>query len=103
MIPIQQTYKGETVTATADAILRTLESPNVSDSNMEAANVVDVINAVAQSNMRIARAITSPASAGTDAAGGHVESLTEAVMGITAGLLQVAEAIRELAEAHRKT
>lgn len=36
-----------------------------------------------------------------DAAGGQVESLTEAVMGLTAGLYEVASAIREVAEAKR--
>ena len=52
---------------------------------------------------KLARAITPlSALAGTDAAGGHVESLTEAVMGVTAGLVQIAEAIGDLAEAVRE-
>jgi hypothetical protein len=50
----------------------------------------------------IARAITANAVGGTDAAGGHVESLTEAVMGMTAGLIQIANAISDLAEAVRE-
>lgn len=42
----------------------------------------------------IANAITpTDAMAGRDASGGRIESLTEAVMGITAGLFRVAEAI----------
>jgi hypothetical protein len=49
----------------------------------------------------VARAITASAGAGRDEAGGHVESLTEAVMGVTAGLVQIADAIRELAHAVR--
>lgn len=42
------------------------------------------------------------ASGGTDAAGGHVTSLTEAVMGLTAGLVKIAEAISDVAEAVRE-
>ena len=38
---------------------------------------------------------------GTDAAGGHIESLTESVMGVTSGLFRIAEAIDNLAEAVR--
>jgi hypothetical protein len=39
---------------------------------------------------------------GRDKAGGTVDYLTEAVMGITAGLVKVADAISELAEAVRE-
>ena len=39
--------------------------------------------------------------AGQDATGGSVASLTEAVMGITAGLVQIADAINNLADATR--
>lgn len=39
---------------------------------------------------------------GTDAAGGTVTSLTEAVMGMTAGLHRIAESISDLAEAVRE-
>ena len=88
---------------TAEAIIRTLESPNVSDSNGEAANIVDAIDGLSRTMNGIRKAIT-PASAlaGEDAAGGHIESLTEAVMGVTAGLCRIAEAITELAEAVRE-
>ena len=48
---------------------------------------------------RIANAITSPVLAGTDEAGGRIESLTEAVMGITAGLFAISRAIDRLADA----
>jgi hypothetical protein len=42
----------------------------------------------------IAMAITpSPVIAGHDATGGRVESLTEAVMGMTAALVMIAEAV----------
>ena len=63
----------------------------------------EVGNAVANGFTKLARAITPlSAMAGTDAAGGRVESLTEAVMGVTAGLVQIAEAISDLAEAVRE-
>lgn len=48
---------------------------------------------------KVARAITADASPGNDAAGGSISSLTEAVMGMTAGLYRIAEAIETLAEA----
>lgn len=40
--------------------------------------------------------------AGHDAAGGLVISLTEAVMGVTAGLMKIAAAISDLADAVRE-
>jgi ABC-type transporter Mla subunit MlaD len=49
---------------------------------------------------RLACAITPlDATPGTDATGGKVGSLTEAVMGMAAGLVQIAEAIGRLADA----
>lgn len=49
---------------------------------------------------RIARAITDmDASRGHDAAGGTVGCLTEAAMGMTAALVQIAQAIERLADA----
>ncbi len=51
---------------------------------------------------RVAGAITPQgAMAGRDASGGRVSSLTEAVMGITSGLVRVAEAIEGLSGAIR--
>jgi hypothetical protein len=50
---------------------------------------------------RVAEAITPTATAGKDAVGGTVISLTEAVMGITAALVQIAEATYDLADAVR--
>jgi hypothetical protein len=47
----------------------------------------------------IARAIKAQAIQGQDAAGGTVDSLTEAVMGITAGLFAIAEAQGRVADA----
>lgn len=85
---------------TADAINRTLQSVNVLDSNLEPANVVDVIDDLALAVGRVAKAITSTAEPGTDATGGHVECLTEAVMGLTAGMCRIADAIDNLAQAY---
>ena len=60
-------------------------------------------NAIRTAATRIADAITPVASSpGTDATGGSVSSLTEAVMGMTAGLVAIAEAIDNLAEAVRE-
>lgn len=75
-------------------------SQNVNDSNFEPANLVDVVNRLADKTASIAEAIyPSGVVAGADAAGGHVWSLTEAVMGMTAGLCRIAEAIESLASA----
>jgi hypothetical protein len=84
---------------TAQAILHTLQSPNVADTNLEPANVVDVGYFVSRSILRLATAITPDASAGRDNAGGCVTSLTEATMGITGGLMAIADAINRLASA----
>ena len=83
----------------AAAIVRTLESPNVCDSNLENANLVDVVERLARTTARVAEAITAPAAPGHDATGGHVECLTEAVMGVTKGLEHIAEAIEGLSAA----
>lgn len=50
---------------------------------------------------RVAAAITPNICGGDDATGSHVESLTEAVMGVTGGLVRIAEAIDGLAAAVR--
>lgn len=47
----------------------------------------------------VANSITAPGAPGKDAAGGTVCSLTESVMGITAALVQIAEALYEVAAA----
>lgn len=86
--------------STASAIFEAFRSPNVSDSNGEAANVVDVIDSLGSAIEKVALAIRPRcAMAGTDAAGGSVDSLIEAVMGVTSGLCQIASAINRLAEA----
>lgn len=50
---------------------------------------------------RVSDAITSQAGGGIDETGGIVTCLTEAVMGVTAGLCKIAEAIDGLANAVR--
>lgn len=46
---------------------------------------------------KIAEAVVPAGSFGTDKAGTGVESLTESVMGVTAGLCKIADAIEHLA------
>lgn len=90
--------------ALADAIRDTLISPNVSDCNGEPANVVDAIVDLARSGSWVANAIMpSGASPGQDETGGSVASLTEAVMGVTAGLVKIASAIHDLADTVRES
>lgn len=82
----------------ANAILQVLESPNVADSNMEPANVVDAIDNVARGLFAVANAITPrDASPGKDAGGGTVASLTEAVMGVSEMLFRIVEAAERIA------
>lgn len=52
---------------------------------------------------KIANAITPTVAGNRDATGGHVESLTEAAMGISAGLVQIANALTDVAEAIRES
>lgn len=49
----------------------------------------------------IAHAITPPLAGSTDASGGHVESLTEAVMGLTQSMCHIADALNNIAESIR--
>lgn len=51
----------------------------------------------------IAEAIYPNCAGSNDASGGHVRSLTEAVMGMTSGLCNIADAINNLADAVRET
>lgn len=89
--------------AVGDAIRETLISPNVVDSNGEAANVVDVLQRIANGTGKIASAITPVAAPGSDNHGGSIESLTEAVMSAGRSLDGIAEAIRDLASAIRES
>jgi hypothetical protein len=97
----------------AEAMRFVFVSPNVSDSNFEAANIVDVIDKVACGLFAIRNAIVpSGVGPGRGADGtGLIESLTEAVMDTSQSLRYLADqmdfgdvagAIRELAEAVRE-
>ena len=52
------------------------------------------LEGIAEKLYDIATAITPARPPGTDAAGGTVDCVTEALMGHTAGLMAIAEAIR---------
>jgi hypothetical protein len=49
----------------------------------------------------IAEAITVTAVPGKDATGGNISCVTEAIMGVTSGLVAVANSIQDLAKAVR--
>lgn len=77
-------------------------SPNVSDSNMEPANLVDVMDRAARNLAKIAQAITPTDSLPmTTPNGGSVGSLTEGVIFAAESLSKIAEAIDNLACAMR--
>lgn len=86
-----------------ESLERCFISPNVTDSNFEDANVVDVINRAARNLGKIAEAIT-PAmpSPARSLNGEYVGCLTEAVLSAANGLHQIAQAIESLAEAVRE-
>ena len=85
-----------------ESLERCFVSGSVDADNTEPANLVDVVQRIADAAKATANAITPlGAMKGTDAAGGCVGSLTEAVMGMTAGLFQIAAAIESLAESVR--
>lgn len=82
----------------AKALYGVLSSPNESDSNFEAANVVDAIFFLGRCAKKVAVAITpDDASPGLGATGGRVGSLTEAAMDIAGALVRIADAIEHLA------
>lgn len=58
----------------------------------------ELAEAIQQASRTVARAITPLDAMGfEDAAGGYVSSLTEAVMGNTAALMAIAEALKSIA------
>lgn len=59
-------------------------------------------DALFRSLRSISEAVTPCKAPNSDAAGVHVGSLTEAVMGVTAGLCQIADALNNVAEAIRE-
>lgn len=92
----------ERTEATARAIRDSLSSPNVADSNFEPANVVDVIAGLASATRQVAQSITPNVAGCQGASGGHVESLTEAVLDASHSLKAIAEALSDVAAAIRE-
>jgi len=68
----------------------------------EAGNLVRWDEIIEVGLKSVAHAISANAAPGTDECGGVVASLTESVMGITAGLVRVAEALESIANAIRE-
>ena len=67
-------------------------------------SVAESLRDISTRTGKIASAITyQRAIGGTDAAGVHVRSLTEAVMGVTSGLIAIARALDAIGEAIRET
>jgi hypothetical protein len=88
---------------TDDGLRAVFISPNVIDSNFEAANVVDVIDKLAYRVGKVAHAITpQDAAPGRDERGCVVGSLTEAVMSLAASADGVAEGLHAIAAAIRE-
>ena len=78
----------------SDAIRHCLRGLNNDDITL-----ADAVENLSDSQKKIAHAITAGCAEGTDATGGVVLSLTEAVMGVTAGLCRIADSIQSLADA----
>ncbi len=83
----------------ADALLHALVSPNVPDSNLEAANVVDVGAKIGRACRAIAVAIAPVDGPQKLADGSQLTTLTEAVGRMADGIEHVASAIADLAVA----
>ncbi len=69
---------------------------------MEAEHIDNIAREGFRQVQKIAEAIMPTLCGNQDATGTHVESLTEAVMGVTAGLVRIAESIGDLAAAIRE-
>lgn len=84
----------------AEALREVLISPSEADRNLEDANVVDGLFAVARAAHSISVSILPADAIGaSDGYGGHVASLTEAVMSSAAALNRIADALFAIAEA----
>jgi hypothetical protein len=77
----------------AQAIVESLISPNVSDSNLEAANLVDVGDEISRALWKLARTEDAQGQPGTLMA--HGEAIKEAAHTIAEALDNLANAIRE--------
>jgi len=81
-----------------DDLCETIENSLISDNK----NLAEAILLLSRNTSKIAAAIIPPdAIPADDAWGGRVSSLTEAVMGMTGGLMAIAGAIENLADALR--
>ncbi len=58
--------------------------------------IEQIAKAIQSGLTSVAFSITANAVSGEDATGGHVASLTEAVMGMTAALVQISDAINNV-------
>jgi hypothetical protein len=95
-------YRRNPMSETSDAIRDAgiaLENP---DFGNQPCSIPDSVLELARAGRQIADAISVTAAPGKDETGGTVVCLTEAVMGITAGLCRIADAIGDLAEAIRE-
>lgn len=85
-----------------NAILATLMSVNVADNNLEPANVVDVMQRIADGASGVAEAIASPDALMCDENGNRITSLTESVLVLSKCFIRIAESIEHLADAVRE-
>ncbi len=89
----------ETVSDLANSLNCTID--RIADAICDNPDDGTVTHAIRGGLRGISHAITANASAGTDEVGGTVTSLTEAVMGMTKALCQIATALESIAEAIR--
>lgn len=87
----------------AAAIDRNFTSSNVSDSNLEEANIVDTVASVASGLRKVAHAITPLDGSPVHTDTGVVGSLTESMIEVAVNLGNIAAAINNLADAVRET
>lgn len=87
----------------ANAISGAFISPNVADSNLEPANIVDALDGLVRMTRAVANAITPMGAAPAETPnGGIVRSLTEAVFYAAESLGSISNSIHDLAEAIRE-
>lgn len=79
----------------------TTSDPDLKEKDL--VNVADGLVHIGNSVVRLADAVTTNVAPGKDATGLLVGCVTESIMGVTAGLVKVAEAIRDLASAVRES
>lgn len=87
---------------TAEAVRDVFTSQAVQTKYGTPSNIADIVGDAVLMLNKLAVAVSNDAAPGTDATGGHINCLTESVMGITAGLVRVADAIHDLAAAVRE-